>query len=143
MHIPIPCKLTHLMKEVSCGVCVSSLLCGPSWLPLSPLLVGSLPEGITKWESPASSLGQCFCGNLSSFGMVLFLCCIFSFVPALFQQTSLCRKSSLGDSIGCGPCGRNLSSVTDPCGMLCMVWWWLLYLHVSITVGLNPSQSSR
>lgn len=115
---PCPIKLSHLMKEVH-GVCISSLLQSCS-LPHGPHPVGSLPEGLTEWGGFASfHLGQFhFCGNLPSFGMVFFSLLLFSFVPALFQQTSQCRKSSLGNSVRYRPYGRNLCSASDPCGML-------------------------
>lgn len=53
------------------------------------------------------------------FSMVLLSVLCFFFVDALFEQTRLYRESSLRDIVfGWRPCGRNLCSVTDPCGML-------------------------
>lgn len=116
-------------------------------LPLSSHPVGSLAEGVMMWKSPPSFyLGQCFTLWRLIFIILAwfyFPCYVFFFVDAPFEQTRLYRENSLRDIVFVWrPCGRNLCSVTDPCGM-CMVWWWLLCLHVCITGRLNPNQPSR
>lgn len=57
--------------------------------------------------------------HLHHFSMVLFSVLCFFFVDAPIEQTRLYRENSLRDIVlGWRPCGRNLCSVTDPCGML-------------------------
>lgn len=79
-------------------------------------------EGVMTWKSPASFyLGQCFTLWLLIFIILAwfyFLCCFF-FVAVPFLQTRLYTESSLRDIVfRWRPCGRNLCSVTNPCGML-------------------------
>lgn len=104
MHIPVPYKLSHLMKEVSWCVCISSLL-QSCLLPHDPHPVGSLPEGLRERGSFASFyLGQCFTSVATYLPLAwfYFLCCFSPLSLPCFSKQASVEKAAWGTVLGIG-----------------------------------------
>lgn len=104
MHIPVPYKLSHLMKEVSWCVCISSLL-QSCLLPHDPHPVGSLPEGLRERGSFASFyLGQCFTSVATYLPLAwfYFLCCFSPLSLPCFSKQARVEKAAWGTVLGIG-----------------------------------------
>lgn len=104
LHIPVPYKLSHLMKEVSWCVCISSLLqsCSPPQRPSSRRQSSRRTE---EWESPASFyLGQCFTSVATYLPLAwfYFLCCFSPLSLPCFSKQASVEKAAWGTVLGIG-----------------------------------------